>query len=131
MEYVTQDALLRRADILTIHLRLSERSRHLIGAAELALMQPSAFLINTSRGPIVAEQALLDALRERRIAGAGLDVFDQEPLPPEHPLLSLDNVVLTPHTGFVSDDTYRIFYGQMLEAIEAWLAGQPVRVVKP
>ena len=131
VEYVTQDALLRRADILTIHLRLSERSRHLIGAAELALMQPSAFLINTSRGPIVAEQALLDALRERRIAGAGLDVFDQEPLPPEHPLLSLDNVVLTPHTGFVSDDTYRIFYGQMLEAIEAWLAGQPVRVVKP
>ena len=130
VEYVDKNTLLRRADILTIHLRLGERSRHLIGAQELALMQPSTFLINTSRGPIVDEQALLEALLERRIAGVGLDVYDQEPLPPEHPLRSLNNVVLTPHTGFVSDSTYRLFYGQMLEAIEAWLAGQPIRVIQ-
>ena len=125
------DDVLRTSDIVTIHLVLSERTRGLIGARELGLMKPTAYLINTSRGPIVDERALIAALKQGKIAGAGLDVFDEEPLPAAHPFRTLDNVVATPHLGYVSEDTYRIFYGQALEDIVAWLAGKPVRVLNP
>jgi phosphoglycerate dehydrogenase-like enzyme len=123
------DELLRAADIVTLHLVLSERTRGLIGARALGLMKPTAFLINTSRGPIVEEQALIAALREKKIAGAGLDVYDQEPLPPSHPFRSFDNLVATPHLGYVSEDTYRVFFQGMVEDIVAWLNGKPIRVL--
>ena len=110
---------------------LSERTRGLIGAREFAVMNPATILINTSRGPIVDEAALVAALRARTIVGAGLDVFDEEPLPAAHPFRTLDNVVATPHLGYVSEDTYRVFYGQAVEDIVAWLAGKPVRVINP
>jgi len=110
---------------------LGERSRGLIGARELGLMKPGAYLVNTSRGPIVDEVALVRALREGKIAGAGLDVFDEEPLALDHPLRHLPNTVITPHLGYVTEETYRIFYGQALEDILAYLRGQPVRVLKP
>jgi len=127
--YVSRDDLFRRADFLSIHLQLSPRTRGLIGARELGLMKKSAFLINTSRGPIVEEGALIAALREKRIAGAGLDVFDVEPLPIEHPLRKLDNVVLTPHLGYVTRQNYRMFFAGMVDNIRAFLDGQPVRVL--
>lgn len=126
---VSREELLGRADVVSIHLQLSSRTRGLVGAAELALMKPNAWLVNTSRGPIVDEPALVAALRERRIAGAGLDVFDVEPLPRDHPLRGLDNAVITPHLGYVTQENYRVFYGQMVEDIEAWLAGSPLRVL--
>jgi phosphoglycerate dehydrogenase-like enzyme len=128
-EYVDRESLFRRADFLSVHLQLSQRTRGLIGARELGLMKPSAYLINTSRGPIVEEAALLAALREKRIAGAGLDVFDAEPLPIEHPLRRLDNVVLTPHLGYVTEQNYRTFFAGMVEDIRAFLDGKPVRVL--
>ncbi|WP_337875153.1 D-2-hydroxyacid dehydrogenase family protein [Elioraea sp.] len=128
--YADKATLFREADVVSIHLVLGERTRGLVGAAELALMKPSAFLVNTSRGPIVDEAALIAALRERRIAGAGLDVYDVEPLPPEHPLRALDNVVLSPHLGFVTEGTYRTFYQDMVECIAAWRAGAPVRLLR-
>jgi phosphoglycerate dehydrogenase-like enzyme len=128
---VARDELLATADVVTIHLRLSERTRGLIGAAELAAMKPGAYLVNTSRGPIVDEAALLAALREGTIAGAGLDVYDTEPLPPDHPLRSAPSTVLTPHVGYVTTGTYAVFYGDAVEDIEAWLAGEPVRVLAP
>lgn len=126
---VSKEDLFRQADIVSISLVLSARSRGLVGAAELALMKPTALLINTSRGPIVDEQALLTALREKRIAGAGLDTYDIEPLPRSHPFRDLDNVVLTPHLGYVTEETYRLFYPQTIENIAGWLKGAPVRVV--
>lgn len=128
---VSKEELLAQADIVTIHLQLSPRTRGLIGAADLARMRPSAYLINTSRGPIVDEAALVEALRGGVIAGAGLDVFDQEPLPLGHPLLALDNVVLTPHLGYVTAETYRTFYSQTLENVRTFLAGTPHRVLNP
>jgi phosphoglycerate dehydrogenase-like enzyme len=124
---VGRDELLAQADFVSIHLVLGDRSRGLLGKRELALMKPTAYLINTSRGPIVDEAALIDALQQRRIAGAGLDVFDIEPLPADHPLRRLPNTVLTPHIGYVSKVSYAVFYGQMLEDIEAWLDGAPIR----
>jgi phosphoglycerate dehydrogenase-like enzyme len=127
--HVSRDELFRSADFLSIHVQLSPRTRGLIGAKELGLMKPSAYLINTSRGPIVEEAALLAALREKRIAGAGLDVFDVEPLPPEHPLRRLDNVVLTPHLGYVAAQNYRAFFAGMVDDIRAFLDGRPVRVL--
>jgi D-3-phosphoglycerate dehydrogenase len=127
--HVSRDELLRRADFLSIHLQLSPRTRGLIGGNELGLMKPSAYLINTSRGPIVEEAALIAALREKRIAGAGLDVFDVEPLPIEHPLRKLDNVVLTPHLGYVAAQNYRAFFAGMVDDIRAFLDGAPVRVL--
>ncbi|MCL4766745.1 MAG: D-2-hydroxyacid dehydrogenase family protein [Hyphomicrobiaceae bacterium] len=130
-EYVAKDDLLRRADVVSIHTRLSERTRGLIGARELALMKPSAHLVNTSRGPIVDEAALIAALNEGRIAGAALDVYDREPLPADHPLRSAPRVLLTPHLGYVTEETYRVFYSGMVGAIEAWLAGKPVGVIEP
>jgi phosphoglycerate dehydrogenase-like enzyme len=128
---VDRDELLGGADIVTIHLVLSERTRGLIGARELALMRPSAYLVNTSRGPIVEEPALIRALRAGAIAGAGLDVYDEEPLPPDHPLRQLPNTVITPHLGYVTEETYRIFYTHALENVRAYLAGTPVRVLQP
>jgi phosphoglycerate dehydrogenase-like enzyme len=117
----SKDELFRQADIVTIHLVLSRRTRGLVGAAELAAMKPSARLINTSRGPIVEEVALVKALRERRIAGAAIDVFDVEPLPPDHPYRSLENALATPHIGYVSRELYRTFYGDTVKNITAWL----------
>jgi phosphoglycerate dehydrogenase-like enzyme len=127
----SRDELLARADVVTIHLVLSERTRGLLGARELALMRPSAYLVNTSRGPIVDERALIDALRAGAIAGAGLDVYDEEPLPVDHPLRRLPNTVITPHLGYVTEETYRIFYTQAIENVRAFLAGAPVRVLQP
>jgi D-3-phosphoglycerate dehydrogenase len=126
---VAKEALFERADVLSIHLVLGERSRGLVGPAELARMKPSAVLVNTSRGPIVDEAALIAALGARRIRGAGLDVYDREPLPADHPLRRLDNVVLTPHLGYVTEGTYRMFYEDTVAAIAAWRAGAPIRVL--
>jgi phosphoglycerate dehydrogenase-like enzyme len=130
VELVDRDALFRSADIVTIHVVLSARTRHLVGERELTAMKPTAFLVNTARGPIVDEEALLAALRERRIAGAGLDVYDQEPLPADHPLRRLDNVVLTPHLGYVTVENYRVAYGEAVENIRSFLAGHPLRVIQ-
>ena len=129
--YVSKDELMATSDIVSIHLVLSDRTRGLIGAADIARMKSSAFLVNTSRGPIVDEPALFDALRQRRIAGAGLDVYDREPLPADHPLRRMDNVVLMPHLGYVSADVYKYFYRDCLEDLEAWMAGKPIRVIDP
>ncbi len=126
---VTKDELLTGADVVTIHLQLSDRTRGLIGAEELAQMKPTAILINTSRGPIVDEPALLDALRNDRLAGAGLDVFDTEPLPADHPLRSEPRAVLTPHLGYVTEATYEVFYRGAVEDVAAFLAGKPIRVI--
>jgi phosphoglycerate dehydrogenase-like enzyme len=131
VELVDKETLFRRADVVTIHLVLSARTRHLVGERELAAMKPTAFLVNTARGPIVDEQALLAALQGRRIAGAGLDVYDEEPLPADHPLRRLDNVVLTPHLGYVTVENYRLAYGEAVENIRSFLAGTPLRVIQP
>ena len=128
---VSKDELLSQSDIVTIHLVLSARTRGLIGARELGLMKRTAYLVNTSRGPIVEEPALIQALQQGTIAGAGLDVFDEEPLPLDHPLRNLPNTVITPHLGYVTEEGYRIFYGQALEDVKAWLAGKPVREIRP
>lgn len=128
---VEKEELLKQADILTIHLVLSDRTRGLIGHGELQMMKPTAYLINTSRGPIVEEKALIEALRSKVIAGAALDVFNEEPLPENHPMFSLDNVVLTPHLGYVTEEVYRIFYGETLENILSFLKGAPERVLNP
>ena len=129
VDYATKDDLLKRSDFLSIHLQLSARTRGLLGAGDLAMMKQTAFIINTSRGPIIDEKALIAALKKSAIAGAGLDVFDIEPLPRDHPLRKLPNVVLTPHLGYVSAGRYRVFYGSMVEAIRACLDGKPIRVI--
>jgi phosphoglycerate dehydrogenase-like enzyme len=125
--YATKEALFSGADVITIHVVLSQRSRGLVGREDLARMKPTAYLVNTSRGPIVDEAALLDVLQQRKIAGAGIDVFSVEPLPLDHPFRKLDNMVLTPHLGYVSEAAFRAHYGQMVEGIAAWLKGEPVR----
>jgi phosphoglycerate dehydrogenase-like enzyme len=121
---VSKEELFRQADILTIHLVLSHRTRGLVGANELALMKPTARLVNTSRGPIVVEADLIAALRSIRIAGAAVDVFDQEPLPPDHPFRNLPNLLATPHIGYVSRDLYRRFYQDTVDNIRQWLEHQ-------
>jgi phosphoglycerate dehydrogenase-like enzyme len=126
---VERNELFRQADYLTIHVRLSERTRGLVGAKELGAMKPSAYLINTSRGPIVDEHALFAALRDRRIAGAALDVYSKEPLPLDDPIRALDNVILLPHLGYVSEENYRCMYGDSLEAVEGFLDGKLVRAL--
>lgn len=126
---VDRAELFRASDYLTIHTRLSDRTRGLVGVAELGLMKPTAYLINTSRGPIVDEAALFQALRERRIAGAAIDVYSKEPLPMDDPIRTLDNVILLPHLGYVSEENYRLMYGDGLEAVEGFLAGRPVRAL--
>jgi phosphoglycerate dehydrogenase-like enzyme len=128
-EPVALDDLLVRSDVATIHLRLSERSRGLLGARELDLLGPEGYLVNTSRGPIVDEAALVQALRTGRIAGAGLDVYDVEPLPADHPLRTAPRTVLAPHLGYVALDSYRAFYVDAVEDVAAWVAGAPVRVL--
>jgi phosphoglycerate dehydrogenase-like enzyme len=119
--WVSKKELFERADILTIHLVLSPRTRGLVGRSELALMKRSARLVNTSRGPIVDENALVETLREGRLAGAAIDVFDVEPLPPEHAFRRLNNVIATPHIGYVSRDLYRVFYQDTVRNIVDWL----------
>jgi phosphoglycerate dehydrogenase-like enzyme len=129
VEAVSKEALFSGSDVVTVHYKLSPRSTGLIGAAELALMKPSAYLVNTSRGPLVDSAALLAALRSGAIAGAALDVYDVEPLPLSDPLRSAPNVVLTPHLGYVTEETYRVFYGDAAEDIAAFANGAPVRVL--
>ena len=129
VEAVPKDELFATADVVTIHMPLSERSRGLVGAGELELMKASAYLVNTSRGPIVDEAALLSALRDRRIAGAGLDVYDVEPLPEGHRLRTMPNTLLLPHIGYVTTGTYRTWFAQVVEDLLGWLDGAPVRVL--
>lgn len=126
---VSREEFFSTAYVITIHLPLTSESTGLVTAADLAMMRPDAFLINTSRGPIVDEAALVDALREGRIGGAGLDVFDEEPLPKDHPFLSLPNTLLTPHIGFVTEEGYAGFYANALANIKAFLAGEPTNVI--
>jgi len=127
----SKEELLKQSDVVTIHLVLGPRSRGTIGAKEFALMKPTAFLINTARGPIVDEAALIDALRNKKIAGAGLDVYDIEPLPIDHPLRRLDNVVLSPHLGYVTAENMRGSYTGVVEDIRAFLDGKPIRLMEP
>ena len=127
---VGKDELFAQSDILSVHTILSDRTRGVVGAREIALMKPTAFLINTSRGPIVDETALIDALRGHVIAGAGLDVFDVEPLPYDHPLRSLPNTVLTPHIGGRTRENFAARYQDALEDVLAWLDGAPIRVIE-
>ena len=126
-----KEELLTSADVITVHVVLSDRTRGLIGANELRMMKPTAYLVNTSRGPVVDEEALIEALRNRSIAGAALDVFDTEPLPPDHPLRSLERTVVSPHLGYVVEDNYRVIYGEAAEDVRAFLDGEPVRVLNP
>jgi phosphoglycerate dehydrogenase-like enzyme len=129
---VSLDDLFRESDVVSIHLRLSQRTRGIIEARHLSSMKPTAWLVNTARGGLLDEAALTAVLRERRIAGAALDVYEIEPLPPNHPLLSLDNVVLSPHMGFVTQEAYQLFFGQAAESIESHLEGKvPPRTLNP
>ena len=128
---VDRDALFRDSDIVSVHVRLSDRTRGLVGAREIGLMKPSAYLVNISRGPIVDEGALLNALKTNAIAGAAIDTFDIEPLPPNHPFLSLPNTVLTPHIGYVTEDSYRVRYTHVVEDIRSFAGGEPIRVLNP
>jgi phosphoglycerate dehydrogenase-like enzyme len=131
VRWVEKDALFKEADVVSVHLVLSERTRGLVTARELGLMKPSAYLINTSRGPIVDEAALIAALSSGAIAGAGLDVYDAEPPAPDHPLRALANVTLSPHLGYVTDETLHAFYTDTIEAVAAWLDGAPIRIANP
>src|SRR5581483_2197660 len=126
---VSKRSLLTDSDFLTLQIVLGDRTRGLIGRDELALMKPTAFLVNTSRGPIVDEAALLEALHAGRIAGAALDVYDREPLPPDHPLRQAPRTLLTPHTGIATEENFRTYYGQAVEDIRAYQAGAPIRVL--
>jgi D-3-phosphoglycerate dehydrogenase len=128
---VSKEDLLKQSDFVTIHLQLSARTKGLIGAGELALMKPTAYFINTSRGPIADEKAIEMALLGNRLAGAAIDVYNEEPLPLDHPFRKLDNIVITPHLGYVTAENYKRFYGHMVEDIRAWLDGKPVRVIPP
>jgi phosphoglycerate dehydrogenase-like enzyme len=129
--FVSKDELFRIADIVTVHLVLSPRTKGIVGAAELGLMKKTAYFINTSRGPLVDENALINALENRAMAGAALDVYEIEPLPAAHPFRSLDRLLVTPHIGFVTEEAYKIFYRDTVENIVAWLSGTPVRVSAP
>ena len=127
--YVSKQQLFEQSDVLSVHLVLSDRSRGLVDAQALDWMKPTALLVNTARGPIVDEAALIKALQKQRLGGAALDVFDQEPLPTLHPFRTLDNVLATPHVGYVSRQNYELFFSQMIEDVQAWAAGAPVRVL--
>jgi len=130
VEFVDKDALFKQADVLTIHLKLGARTRRLVDAPQLALMKPNAWLVNTSRGPIVSDTALIATLQARRIAGAALDVFDEEPLARNHPYRFLPNVLATPHIGYVTENTYRLAFPAIVEALDAWLNGAPIRLLE-
>jgi len=125
--YATKEELFSAADIVTVHVVLSQRSRGLVGLEDLARMKPTGYLVNTARGPIVDEAALLETLQQRKIAGAAIDVFSVEPLPVDHPFRKLDNIVLTPHLGYVTEEGFRNHYSQMVEGIDAWFKGEPLR----
>jgi phosphoglycerate dehydrogenase-like enzyme len=125
--YATKEELFSTADVITIHMVLGDRSRGLVGAADLARMKPTSYIVNSSRGPIIDEMALLETLKARKIAGAAVDVFSVEPLPVDHPFRKLDNLVLTPHLGYVTQETFIAHYNQMVEGIDAWFKGEPVR----
>ncbi len=127
---VEKDELFRQSDVISIHLILSDRTRGIVGSRELGLMKPTAYLINTSRGPIVDEAALLKTLQEKRIAGAGIDVYSEEPLAASHAIRKLDNVLLTPHLGYATAENYAKMYGDAIEDILAFLDGKPIRVLK-
>jgi phosphoglycerate dehydrogenase-like enzyme len=127
----TLEELLGTSDIVSVHVPLTPGTRGLIGAAQLALMKPTAFLVNTSRGPIVEEGALIAALEGGRLAGAGLDVYDQEPLPPDHPLRRVERLIATPHIGYVTEETYRVFYRDAIDDIAGWLKGEVPRRIMP
>jgi len=128
---VDKETLFRQADVLSVHLVLSGRTRGLIGAPEFALMKPTSIFVNTSRGPITDEDALAEVLRTRRIRAAGIDVFATEPLPSDHPFRTLDNMICTPHLGYVTEGCYQVFFGDVVEDIAAWLRGSPIRLVQP
>jgi phosphoglycerate dehydrogenase-like enzyme len=128
---VSKEELLKQSDFVTVHVQLSDRTKGLIGANELALMKPTAYFINTSRGPVADEKAVEAALKAHKIAGAAIDVYNEEPLALDHPFRKLDNLVITPHLGYVTAENYKRFYGQMVEDIRAWLDGKPVRVIPP
>ena len=128
---VNKDTLFKESDVLSVHVQLSDRTRGLVGAKELSLMKPTSYLINISRGPIVDELSLIQALTSGSIAGAGLDTFDIEPLPTNHPLLGLSNTVITPHLGYVTEDGYRVRYTQVVEDIRAFISGESIRVLNP
>src|SRR6202521_5926908 len=125
--YASKEELFATADIITVHVVLSQRSRGLVGREDLARMKPTSYLVNTARGPIVDEAALLETLQQNKIAGAAIDVFSVEPLPTDHPFRKLDNIVLTPHLGYVTEEGFRSHYSQMVEGIDAWFKGEPVR----
>ena len=126
---VDKETLLAEADVISIHLKMGQRYRGLIDADAFSLMKSTAYIVNTSRGPIINEDDLINAIQQGQIAGAGLDVYDKEPLPLDHPLRSLPNTLLTSHVGYVTEQTYRVFYGEMVESILAWLGGEPVKVM--
>ena len=128
---VDKDTLFKESDVLSVHVQLSDRTRGLVGAKELSLMKPTSYLINISRGPIVDELSLIQALTSGSIAGAGLDTFDIEPLPTNHPFLGLSNTVITPHLGYVTEDGYRVRYTQVVEDIRAFISGESIRVLNP
>jgi D-3-phosphoglycerate dehydrogenase len=130
-EYVSKEDLFRNSDFVSVHLQLSDRTRGLVTAQQLGLMKRTAYIINTARGPIIDEKALLAALRENRIAGAGLDVFDVEPLPIDHPFRRMENIVITPHLGYVSQQNYQAYFPDIVDNIRGWLDGKPVRVIAP
>lgn len=127
--YATKEQLFSQSDVVSVHVVLSARSRGLVGREDLRRMKPTSYIINTARAPIIDEEALIEVLREKRIAGAGLDVFPVEPLPLDHPFRKLDNAVITPHIGYVTEETYRCFYGESVEDVAAWLDGKPIRVL--
>ena len=129
--YVSKEALFEQSDIISVNLVLSDRSRGLVDAASLNRMKPTAYLVNTARGPIVDEDALIEVLKQKKIAGAALDVYSIEPLPADHPFRSLPNLLATPHVGYVTENNYRMFFSQMIEDIQAWHAGAPIRVFGP
>src|SRR5690242_7600599 len=125
--YASKEELFSKADVITIHVVLSPRSRGLVGREDLARMKPTAYIVNTARGPIIDEAALLETLQQKKIAGAGIDVFSVEPLPVDHPFRKLDNLVLTPHLGYVTEESFRSHYGQMVDCIDAWFKGEAPR----
>jgi phosphoglycerate dehydrogenase-like enzyme len=126
--YVSKQALFEQSDVISVNLVLSDRSRGLVDAESLNRMKPTAYLVNTARGPIVDEDALIDVLKQKKIAGAALDVYSVEPLPGDHPFRTLPNLLATPHVGYVTENNYRMFFSQMIEDIQAWHAGAPIRV---
>jgi phosphoglycerate dehydrogenase-like enzyme len=131
VSYVDRETLFRSSDFISIHLKLSARVRHLVGAEEMAMMKPDAYLVNTSRAPIIDMEALTNALVNQQIAGAAIDVYDHEPVPATDPLRNMPNLLMTPHIGYVTRETMDIFYGETLDAVEAMIAGTPIRELMP